>query len=216
MRFESDDLTSELGAAAVQGSVQEKLVRAYELAGIRPGACTFAFGRDGRFTATAGSRTLAGTYAFDAATHEIVLDIERKSGRTLSVPGHAYLSGSGLQLVFPVTKLVETIEAFGSRRSKKPPRCSNATATSTSGSSSTATDGRIRRNVGTSERRNRHRAPPGEAPPRRTPAPHTDRPTDRTRRTPVLYTAYRTVRTRRHLSFPRLAKISLYSVIWAS
>ena len=77
---ESDDLTSELGAAAVQGSVQEKLVRAYELAGIRPGACTFAFGRDGRFTATAGSRTLAGTYAFDAATHEIVLDIERKSG----------------------------------------------------------------------------------------------------------------------------------------
>ena len=59
--------------------------------------------------------TLAGTYAFDAATHEIVLDIERKSGRTLSVPGHAYLSGSGLQLVFPVTKLVETIEAFGSK-----------------------------------------------------------------------------------------------------
>ena len=48
VRFESDDLTSELGAAAVQGSVQEKLVRAYELAGIRPGACTFAFGRDGR------------------------------------------------------------------------------------------------------------------------------------------------------------------------
>ena len=115
VRFESDDLTSELGAAAVQGSVQEKLVRAYELAGIRPGACTFAFERDGRFTATAGSRTLAGTYAFVAATHEIVLDIERKSGRTLSVPGHAYLSGSGLQLVFPVTKLVETIEAFGSK-----------------------------------------------------------------------------------------------------
>ncbi len=124
MRFESDDLTSELGAAAVQGSVQEKLVRAYELAGIRPGACTFAFGRDGRFTATAGSRTLAGTYAFDAATHEIVLDIERKSGRTLSVPGHAYLSGSGLQLVFPVTKLVETIEAFGSgaRKSRRAAR----------------------------------------------------------------------------------------------
>ena len=32
-----------------------------------------------------------------------------------SVPGHAYISGTELQLVFPVTRLVEFVKSLGSR-----------------------------------------------------------------------------------------------------
>ena len=115
VKFESDDWASELGGAALESTVTSKLESAYALVGIKPGACSFTFDREGAFTATMSSHTLSGTYEFDAATHVITLHFAKGKYDLGSVPGHAYISGEALQLVFPVTKLVALIKGLGSR-----------------------------------------------------------------------------------------------------
>ena len=90
--------------------------KAYAKAGIRPGAGTFTFGKDDdAFTATLGSHTLSGTYEYDAPTHVVTLHFAKGKLNLGSVPGHAYISGQELVLVFPVTRLVEVVTALGSK-----------------------------------------------------------------------------------------------------
>lgn len=115
IRFEGGDVTSELSGAALGSSVKGYLEKAYQLAGIRPGASAFSFDREGNFTATFGKRELTGTYSFDPATHLITLRFSKGKYNLGSVPGHAYISGEELQMLFPVTKLVEMVTALGSR-----------------------------------------------------------------------------------------------------
>ena len=115
VKFESDDWTSELGGTALESTVTSKLESAYALAGIKPGACSFTFEREGAFSASLGSHSLSGTYEFDASTHVVTLHFAKGKYDLGSVPGHAYISGEELQLVFPVTKLVDMIKALGSK-----------------------------------------------------------------------------------------------------
>ena len=80
------------------------------------GAGTFTFGKDDdAFTATLGSHTLSGTYEYDAPTHVVTLHFAKGKLNLGSVPGHAYISGQELVLVFPVTRLVEVVTALGSK-----------------------------------------------------------------------------------------------------
>ena len=77
---------------------------------------TFTFGKDDdAFTATLGSHTLSGTYEYDAPTHVVTLHFAKGKLNLGSVPGHAYISGQELVLVFPVTRLVEVVTALGSK-----------------------------------------------------------------------------------------------------
>lgn len=115
VKFESDDLLSELGGTVIESTVTGKLETAYALAGIKPGTSSFTFDKEHNFTAVFGSRTLTGTYEFDASTHAITLKFAKGKFNLGSVPGHAYISGSALQLVFPVTRLVEMATALGSK-----------------------------------------------------------------------------------------------------
>lgn len=115
VKFESDDTLSDLGGAALSGSVGKQLERAYRMAGIEPGAGTFAFAADGTFAAELGKHKLGGTYDYDAATHVVTLHFAKGKFDLGSVPGHAYISGTELQLVFPVTRLVELVKSLGSR-----------------------------------------------------------------------------------------------------
>ena len=85
------------------------------MAGIEPGAGTFAFAADGTFAAELGKHKLGGTYDYDAATHVVTLHFAKGKFDLGSVPGHAYISGTELQLVFPVTRLVELVKSLGSR-----------------------------------------------------------------------------------------------------
>lgn len=115
VKFEGGDIASEVGGAALEGTVDKQLAKAYAMAGIKPGACTFAFLENKTFTATMGTHTLSGTYEFDASKHIITLHFAQGKTSLGSVPGHAYISGSNLNLVFPVTKLVAMIEGLGSK-----------------------------------------------------------------------------------------------------
>ena len=115
VKFEGEDLASELGGAALESPVAGKLETGYRLVGIEPGACSFVFEREGAFSAQAGTRTLSGTYEFDPETHVVTLRFAKGKYDLGTVPGHAYISGTNLQLVFPVTKLVDMVTALGSR-----------------------------------------------------------------------------------------------------
>lgn len=117
VKFESDDLLSGLGGTAMESTVTSRLETAYGMVGIKAGAASFTFGDDKSFTADLGrAKQLKGTYEFDPATHEIRLIFDKMSKFKLgTLTGHAYISGSELQLVFPVTKLVEMVTVIGSK-----------------------------------------------------------------------------------------------------
>lgn len=115
VKFEGEDWAGELGGAALESAVRSKLESAYALAGIQAGACCFAFDNEGGFTAVFGTRTLTGTYEFEASTHTVSLRFAKGKYNLGTVEGHAYVSGSELQLVFPVTKLVRMVSALGSK-----------------------------------------------------------------------------------------------------
>lgn len=115
IRFESEDLAGSLGGTALETTISSKLETAYKLVGLRPGACRFTFGKDNAFSATVGSHTLSGTYEFEPQTHAMTLDFAKGQYNLGTLCGHAFVSGSELQLVFPVTALVRFITALGSK-----------------------------------------------------------------------------------------------------
>lgn len=116
VKLESDNALADVGASAVTGKMEAKLETLYALAGIRAGACRFAFAADKRFTATFGSRTFNGTYEFTGESHDIALHFETSSKYDLgTLNGKAYLSGSDLQIVFPATRLLKMVDVLGQK-----------------------------------------------------------------------------------------------------
>ena len=95
VKFESDDTLSELGGSALSSSVEKKL--------------------DGAFEALLGTHSLNGTYEFNPETHAITLHFSKAPGKLGSLTGHAYLSGSQMQLVFPSEKLMELLSGIGAK-----------------------------------------------------------------------------------------------------
>ena len=115
VKLSSDNLLAEAGGAAAAGTIKSKLETAYQKVGIREGACGFNFGSDNTFTATFGTRTLSGTYEFDPSSHAVTLHFATGKLNLGTVGGYAYISGTNLDLVFPVDKLVGIITALGSK-----------------------------------------------------------------------------------------------------
>ena len=103
-------------ATAAADKITDGKLTQYALAGLKAGAGTFTFERDSDdFSATLGKHKLTGTYEYDAETHVVTLHFAKGKINLGSVPGHAYISGTELVLVFPVTRLVEMMTALGSR-----------------------------------------------------------------------------------------------------
>lgn len=116
VKFEGEDMAANLGAAALESTLTEKLEKAYALAGIQSGSGTFTFEKaDSTFTAVLGNHNLSGTYDYNAETHVVTLHFAKGKLNLGSVEGHAYISGTDLQLVFPVTKLVNLVTQLGSK-----------------------------------------------------------------------------------------------------
>ena len=116
VKFEGEDMVADLGAAALESTLVEKLEKAYALAGIQSGSGSFTFEKaDSTFTALLGKHELAGTYDYNADTHVVSLHFAKGKLNLGTVEGHAYVSGSDLLLVFPVTKLVNMVTTLGSK-----------------------------------------------------------------------------------------------------
>ena len=115
VKLASGNLLAEAGGAAAAGTIKSKLATAYNMVGIREGACSFNFASDNTFTATMGSRTLSGTYEFDSSTHAVTLHFSAGSFNIGTISGFAYISGTNLDLVFPVDKLVSLVTTLGAK-----------------------------------------------------------------------------------------------------
>ena len=107
VKFEGNDLLSQLD-------------KVYQTVGIKPGAGSVTFGKDGAFSTQMGNYKLSGTYTFDPSTHVAAMKFAKeKLGKEKldlgEVPGHVYLSGTKMVLVFPVGKLIEIIKSYGSK-----------------------------------------------------------------------------------------------------
>ena len=118
VRFEGESVASDPGAALIASMVKEQLAKVYEKLGIQAGSSTVTFDNKGNFTVAVGEQKASGSYEYDAATHTIsVRPSDEKLAKIEAVAGRAYLSGSELQLLFPITRLLELAQSVSSQAS---------------------------------------------------------------------------------------------------
>lgn len=110
-RLEGGDILSSAGGALAGSTVNAKLQPIFEKVGIREGFCSITFNNDGTFSMPTKLKTIEGTYEFDPSTHAITLT----TGKIGNFTGYAYISGTNLEIVFPVNKLVDFVTAVGSK-----------------------------------------------------------------------------------------------------
>lgn len=115
VKLVSDSAVAELAASAATSTLQSKLEAAYKFAGIKAGACSFTFNADKSFSSTFGSRTIGGTYEYDAADHKITLHFSASKLNLGAISGYAFLNGTSLDLVFPFEKLMTVLTKLGSQ-----------------------------------------------------------------------------------------------------
>lgn len=115
IKLESGNALNEIGSTAIESIATPKLERAYALVGLKAGAGSFTFNEEQQFNAVLGrAKNLGGTYEFDPASHTITLTFTNSKFKLGKVSGKVYISGNELQLIFPVTKLVDLITKLGS------------------------------------------------------------------------------------------------------
>ena len=108
-------MASELAGRRARGSVAKQLEKAYLLAGVKPGAL--------HLSSSAGRTTSRRRPASAPCRAPTSSTQRRTSSRCTSpkavtigaIPVHAYISGEGLLLVFPVSRLVDVVTALGDR-----------------------------------------------------------------------------------------------------
>ena len=111
VQFESDNLLTKAGGAAVAQKVETKLAKYYKVVGIKDGTLKFTFNQDGTCTYGVGSRSLSGTYTFDSETKTITI----KTTTGLSVKTYVTVSGSTMSLCFDASKLLTLFTALSSK-----------------------------------------------------------------------------------------------------
>lgn len=115
MTFEGGDLLSNVAGEALATKLSTKLQSAYNLVGIKEGTCSFTFNEDNTFSAVMGSRTLSGTYSYDTTTFAITLNYDSKLLKLGTMTGYAYITATGLDLVFDCTRLVKMLTTLGAK-----------------------------------------------------------------------------------------------------
>lgn len=110
-RVGGGDVLSNVGGALAGSTINDKLTPIFEKAGIKEGFCSITFNDDGSFAMPVKGKNISGTYEFDPSTHAITLQLSKLG----SFKGYAYISGTSLELVFPVNKLVDFLKIVGSK-----------------------------------------------------------------------------------------------------
>ena len=115
MTFEGGDLLSNVAGEALAAKLSTKLQSAYNFVGIKEGTCSFTFNEDNTFSAVMGSRTLSGTYSYDTESFAITLNFDSKLLKLGTMTGYAYITATGLDLVFDCTRLVKMLTTLGAK-----------------------------------------------------------------------------------------------------
>lgn len=112
VRLTSKDNMSEITAAALTSTIQEKLVAYYEKAGIKAGVIKITMKEDGTFSTSFGEKTYTGTYTFDAENNKLELKygVTNANGESAAkLSAFAYINGENLQILFAMDKLLGVI-----------------------------------------------------------------------------------------------------------
>ena len=115
VRLVGSDVLADMLANTATQTIESKLKKAYEYAGIKSGACSFTFDKDGGFSMMVGKRTLSGTYTFEAATHKLQLSFDSSLIKMGAMTGYAFIDGDNVDLVFDCPKLFDLIVKLGAK-----------------------------------------------------------------------------------------------------
>ena len=115
VRLVGDDPLAEALGSATTASMETKLQKAYDYAGIKAGSCSFTFTAEDTFTMTVDKRSYTGTYAYDAPSHKLELTFNTTLIKLGSMSGYAYIDGENVDLVFDCSKLFDFVVKLGTQ-----------------------------------------------------------------------------------------------------
>jgi hypothetical protein len=112
--FESENILSQLGGQVLSNNLEQKLGTYLEKMGFKAGKSKLTLGSDGNCSLALGSKSLPGTYAYDASTNKMTLNGVFGVGQmtcTVSV------QNGQLYMLFDADKLLSIATNLGSKGS---------------------------------------------------------------------------------------------------
>jgi len=88
IEFESDNLLMKAGGAVAATTAEAKLNEQLSKVGIKPGQMSFTFNADSTFNAKLGTKTLKGTYVYDATEKHVTMKFVRLINMYLERPNN--------------------------------------------------------------------------------------------------------------------------------
>ncbi len=113
VEFESDNLLKQAGGSVAASALSSKLDTQLSKVGIKSGQVSFTFSNDSTFTSTVGSRTMQGTYSYNASTKQLQL----KYATLLNLNAKLSYTSSEIELLFNSDKLLAIVSAISSKSS---------------------------------------------------------------------------------------------------
>lgn len=110
--FESENALSNLGGSVAQSKIETKLKQGLEKAGIKAGQMSITFKADNTFSATAGQKTVTGTYKVEGADLTLTFNKPAKSVKT-----NAKISLTTLQIAMKADKMLDVVSTIATKAS---------------------------------------------------------------------------------------------------
>ena len=110
--FESENILSQLGGQVISSNLESKLGTQLSKMGFSAGKSVFTLNNDGTCTLTLGSKTLNGTYAYDASSHKLTLTDALGLGQMTCT---ASVQTGQLMMLFEADKLLAVATSISSK-----------------------------------------------------------------------------------------------------
>lgn len=112
--FESENILSQIGGQVLSNNIEQKLGTYLEKMGFKAGKSVLTLAGDGNCSLTLGSKTLTGTYAYDANTNKMTMTGMFVTGQ---LPCTVTVQSGQLLMLFDADKLLSIASAVGSKSS---------------------------------------------------------------------------------------------------
>lgn len=113
IEFESDNLLQKAGGSVAAGAAESKLNEQLAKIGIKEGQMSFTFNADSTFTSKVGSKSLNGTYSYDASEQKVNL----KFAKLIGINAKMNCTSSNMDLLFDADKLLKIVTFLASKSS---------------------------------------------------------------------------------------------------
>ena len=113
VEFESDNLLMKAGGAAAATMAENKLNEQLSKVGIKEGQMSFTFNADSTFNAKLGTKTLNGTYMYNATEKHVTM----KFVRLINMNAKVNCTSGSMDLLFESDKLLKLITFLSSKSS---------------------------------------------------------------------------------------------------